>query len=229
MKKLLLLSLLILYFIPMHAQWAIGLGGGATANSPSGSPQYAYDLRTKSAAGWFSGVTGRYTINPWLAVRGDLLYMTRNYKQQRGPMFGREWGFTQRNGYLELPLMASFSFGPSRLHGFLNVGVAFGVWLTQHRSGYELSLSPTENSEFQEPEKYSGNVPFDSRRDQRFDLSPLLGAGIGCQFAPHWEVMAEARFYYSIISFSKKYQGLSVPRYNSTLTFGLTLLHTLPL
>lgn len=226
MRRSLILLVTLFTLMPLHARWSAGITGGATYNSLSGSPQYAYDLRSSSAWGWNVGVAGQYTFNQWLGVRAELLYMTKCHSQHRGPMFGEEWGFTERDGYLQLPMMASFTFGPERLHGILNAGVAFGWWASRHRSGYELSLTPSENSELDVPVKYSQNIPFDSRRDRRIDVSPFAGIGIGWSPVQDWEIQAEARLYYGVTSVTKTYQGLKNPRYNTTATLGVTVLRS---
>lgn len=228
MKRCIVILLVITAVLPLHAQearWGVGVTGGTSYNSLSGSPQYAYDLRTTSAWGWNVGLTTQYTINQWLGVRADLLYITKCHDQHRGPMFDTEWGFTQKDGYLQLPLMATFTFGPERLHGFLNTGFSFGWWATKHRQGYELSLSPEEDSEFSAPVKYSQNIPFDSRRDQRVEVAPFAGIGIGWAPISNWEIMAEGRLYYGLTSITKTFQGLKTPRYNTTVTLGVTLMH----
>lgn len=224
MKRCLIITLLLFTLIPLHAEWSIGVTGGATYNSLSGSPQYAYDLRSSAAWGWNAGIAGQYTFNQWLGAGAELLYITKNHSQHRGPLFSKDWGFTERNGYLQLPVMAKFSFGPAWLHGFLNAGMAFGWWTSRYRTGHELSLSPDETSEFSSPVKYSQRIPFDSRRDRRFDVSPFAGIGIGWSPIQNWEIQAEARLYYGVTSITKRYQGLKDPRYNTTTSLAITLL-----
>lgn len=224
MRRTLAVIALLLTLLPLHARWAAGITGVATYNTLSGSPQYAYDLRTSGAWGWNIGLTGQYTFNKWLGIRADMLYLTKNHKQHRGPIFGDDRGFTERNAYIQLPVTAEFTFGPENIHGILNLGLSCGWWASRHRSGKELSLSPTETSELDIPVHYSQSIPFDSRRDNRLDVSPLIGIGIGWCPTSCWELIAEGRLYYSLTSVTKKFQGLDIPRHNTTISLGVTVL-----
>ena len=115
------------------------------------------------------------------------------------------------NNYLQLPVMASFSFGGQKLRGFCNLGVYGGYWLSSNYSGVDY------NSFVGAPYDVKGHVDFNSDRDQRWDCGFVGGLGVEYRFARHWGAQVEARYYYSTTSVQKQYMRVKDYRYNSTL------------
>jgi len=208
MKKLLTLVALVLPSLAF-AQWRVGVNGGATYNHSTISKHYMTDYQWKDRWGVTLGVMGQYDVNDWLGVRAELDWTQKNYRLTRQILSNLDYKYV--NNYLQLPVMASFSFGGKQLRGFCNAGVYGGYWLTSGREGTDFNNSSEKVYEFSE------DIKFNSERDQRFDFGFVGGIGVEYRFCQRWAAQVEMRYYYSTVSTQKDYMRLSDPRYNSTL------------
>jgi len=208
MKKLLTLVALVLPSLAF-AQWRVGVNGGATYNHSTISKHYMTDYQWKDRWGVTLGVMGQYDVNDWLGVRAELDWTQKNYRLTRQILSNLDYKYV--NNYLQLPVMASFSFGGKQLRGFCNAGVYGGYWLTSGREGTDFNNSSEKVYEFSE------NIEFNDERDQRFDFGFVGGIGVEYRFCQRWAAQVEMRYYYSTVSTQKDYMRLSDPRYNSTL------------
>ncbi len=191
-----------------HAQWRVGATIGTSANHYRMDRQYMSDYHINDRWGLTMGVTGQYDFTEWLGVRADFNWTQKNHRvlRDRIPM-----DYKYVNNYLQLPVMASFSFGGQKLRGFCNLGVYGGYWLSSNYSGVDY------NSFVGAPYDVKGHVDFNSDRDQRWDCGFVGGLGVEYRFARHWGAQVEARYYYSTTSVQKQYMRVKDYRYNSTL------------
>lgn len=208
MKRLITFIALVLPSLAF-AQWRVGVNGGATYNHSTISKHYMTDYQWKDRWGVTLGVMGQYDVNDWLGVRAELDWTQKNYRLTRQILSNLDYKYV--NNYLQLPVMASFSFGGKQLRGFCNAGVYGGYWLTSGREGTDFNNSSEKVYEFSE------NIEFNSERDQRFDFGFVGGIGLEYRFCQRWAAQVEMRYYYSTVSTQKDYMRLSDPRYNSTL------------
>ena len=208
MKKLLTLVALVLPSLAF-AQWRVGVNGGATHNHTTISKHYMTDYQWDDRWGVTLGVMGQYDVNDWLGVRAELDWTQKNYRLTRQILSDLDYKYV--NNYLQLPVMASFSFGGKQLRGFCNAGIYGGYWLTSGREGTDFNNSSEKVYEFSE------DIKFNSERDQRLDFGFVGGIGLEYRFCQRWAAQVEMRYYYSTVSTQKDYMRLSDPRYNSTL------------
>lgn len=208
MKRLITFIALVLPSLAF-AQWRVGVNGGATYNHSTISKHYMTDYQWKDRWGVTLGVMGQYDVNDWLGVRAELDWTQKNYRLTRQILSNLDYKYV--NNYLQLPMMASFSFGGKQLRGFCNAGVYGGYWLTSGREGTDFNNSSEKVYEFSE------NIEFNDERDQRFDFGFVGGIGLEYRFCQRWAAQVEMRYYYSTVSTQKDYMRLSDPRYNSTL------------
>ena len=207
MKRLITFIALVLPSLAF-AQWRVGVNGGATYNHSTISKHYMTDYQWKDRWGVTLGVMGQYDVNDWLGVRAELDWTQKNYRLTRQILSNLDYKYV--NNYLQLPVMASFSFGGKQLRGFCNAGVYGGYWLTSGREGTDFNNSSEKVYEFSE------DIKFNSERDQRFDFGFVGGIGLEYRFCQRWAAQVEMRYYYSTVSTQKDYMRLSDPRYNST-------------
>lgn len=212
MKKLLMVVAL-LTTLTAQAQWRVGVTGGADYNVFSLDKQYLLDYKIEGCWGTTFGISGQYDVNSWLGVRADLNWTQKNYRIEREILTDIDYKY--RNDYLQLPVMASFSFGGEKLRGFCNLGVYSGYWLNSHRSGKELNLNCGEHVTFSE------NMEFNADRDQRWDCGFVGGIGLEYRINAHWAAQAELRYYYSTTSATKQYTNVKDYRYNNTAAIQL--------
>ena len=207
-KVFLLGAMLLMLTTVAHAQWRVGATIGTSANHYRMDRQYMSDYHINDRWGLTMGVTGQYDFTEWLGVRADFNWTQKNHRvlRDRIPM-----DYKYVNNYLQLPVMASFSFGGQKLRGFCNLGVYGGYWLSSNYSGVDY------NSFVGAPYDVKGHVDFNSDRDQRWDCGFVGGLGVEYRFARHWGAQVEARYYYSTTSVQKQYMRVKDYRYNSTL------------
>ena len=195
MKKLLTILTLMLPSLAF-GQWRVGVNGGADYNHFIIDKHYQTDYVFEDRWGVTLGVMGQYDINSWLGIRAELDWTQKNYRHTREVKQSMCYDYT--NNYLQLPVMATFSFGGQKLRGFCNAGCYLGYWLNSGRKGFDTSSFDRRVYDISE------DIELNSTRDQRFDFG-FLGAQV------------EMRYYYSCVSTQKDYQLMSDPRYNSTL------------
>ena len=207
-KGIILMAVALLTVITARAQWRVGVTGGTTYNVFSMDKQYMTDYQIDGRWGATLGVTGQYDVNSWLGVRADVNWTQKNYRKYRELI--SQMNYRYKNNYLQLPVMASFSFGGERLRGFCNLGVYGGYWLNSHRAGSDYNNFSGQTIAFSE------KVKFNSDRDQRWDFGLLGGVGIAYHVTPNWVAQAELRYYYSTVSTTKQYMRVKDYRYNAT-------------
>ena len=222
MKRLFLFFFVISNCISVAAQWRVGITAGATYNDYSIDNHYMSDWHYKGAWGKLPtgsyyvylstlGIMGQYDITDWLGVRADLNWAMKDHRQYRTMV---STDYETLNSYLQLPIMASFSFGGDKIRGFLNTGFYTDYWLSSYDYG-EQQFPMTGVGMYG---KFRNE--FDSERDQRFDFGFVGGAGIEWRFNFlkqnwTWQII-EARVYYSTTSTQKDYMKIKDPRYNTT-------------
>ena len=204
--------------------WRVGVEGGWLNNAVSRNTQYAYDYRYQGKNGFDAGLWGQYNFKDWIGVRADLVWLNRGHKMHRNYTYMNKIHYTETDGYLALPVMASFSFGGRKIRGFVNLGGYIGFWATSHWKGTAISLTdPVPGDDAFIPYDYDCKRAFDSRRDNRFEAGLVGGAGIDWEFLDKWHVGAEVRYYYGLTSVTKDYMAnFKDPRYNNTLTIMLS-------
>ena len=212
-KKGILAALAWVCIVTASAQWRAGITGGATYNVFSMDKQYMADYEIDGRWGVTLGVSGQYDFNNWLAVRADLNWTQKNHRRHR--MILKEMDYKYRNDYLQLPVMASFSFGSEKLRGFCNLGVYAGYWLSRHYKGSDYNNLAEYTFYFSRKEELNSDA------DQRWDCGFVGGIGMEYHFAPHWAAQAELRYYYSTTSTTKQYMRVKDFRYNNTTAIQL--------
>lgn len=226
---LILPGLLTLLPVTATAQWNIGVQGGYTLNTLEVSNGYAYDLITKPAGGFTVSIPVQYEFNEWFALQTELGFTQKNYKRKRTLNLSQDEKSLTTNSYVQLPILAHFSFGGKVVRGFTNLGIYGGYWANSHIKG-------TDKYVFAEPDidynyvpvySYDERVPFDSRRDNRFDLGLIAGVGVKVRVCPIVQLLAEGRFNYSLLDMQKNYMRELMPRYNNTLQFQIGCLITI--
>ena len=194
----------------LQAQWRVGASGGATYNWYSIDTQYQADYRYDGAWGWSAALFSQYNFFDWLALRFELEAMERNYRFYRTGIYS-EMNILYRNTYLQLPVMAQFSFGGEHVRGFANLGVYAGYWAAGKQKGDFLDMMNYKVISIDDPYR------FQSEKDQRADFGLAGGLGIEYSFLEHFAIHLEGRCYYSFISTVKPYMRVKDYRYNTTV------------
>lgn len=192
-----------------ESKWKIGVAVGYTNNSYSMNNSYQSDWQQSSRGGVSLGLTGQYNVVDWFGVRMDLQWMQRNYRNSRA-MQVDEYNYT--NDYMQIPLMADFSFGGRKLRGFFDAGVYCGYWLSSRVKGMGTNVLNNVTAEH-----ISQSNMINSKRDNRMVFGYVGGVGLEYRFLPQWSCQLECRYYYDATSQVKQYQYIKDYRYNGTL------------
>ncbi len=162
--------------------------------------------------GFVAGVPLGYKITDWFSVYAELSAVQKNYRFTRtefypGPM---SYYHNVRNTYMQLPVMARFSFGGKNLRGFCALGGFVGFWAGSHIKGLNFDSDDM-------PYKYDEKFSFDKRRDNRVEAGLTAGAGLEYNLKNFCTFVVEGRFYYGLTDLQKNYMLQQIPRYNSTV------------
>lgn len=225
--------LLSLISLQVHAQLYLGIEGGASRNYFHTNVSNLVSTRYNPAYGFTAGIPVLYQVNDWLAVQADPNYTQKNYQMERTDFFQGVYQ-DNTNAYLQLPVMANFSFGGSRLKGFLNLGGYGGYWISGKVKGrtpnilaqpaFTNTISNAQpNNVFDEftPFNYNEKYTFNTTKDNRLEFGVLGGLGISYELKNKYRFFGEARYYQSLTDQQKNYQLNQVPRYNETFVFDL--------
>ena len=215
----LILILSILSSVASFAQWRVGLTVGPDFNQYSVDNQYQYDWSYSTRIGLMAGVTAQYAFSDWLAVRAEADYIHKNHRQHRSSPIGAN-SYYYRNDYVQVPLMASFSFGGERLRGFTNAGIYAGYWFHSSVSGSQAMSGVAY--------QIDQHVEFNKELDNRFCFGYVGGIGMEYRFSPKIVGQVEARCYYDVTSQVSQYQNVKDHRYNTTLGIHLTAFYIIP-
>lgn len=211
----------------VSAQWKVGVQAGYTHNSLSTTSGYAYDRNYGALGGFTVGIPVQYEFVDWFALQADLSYTQKNYSLSRSGAYEALHSDT-KNGFMQLPVYARFSFGGEKLRGFVNAGAYVGYWVSSKTKGaqgqyfYEII-----DGQDKAPYPFDEKVPFDSRRDNRFDGGLMTGIGLQYQLTPCIQLLLEGRYYRGLSDLQKDYMLNRIHRYNDTFTVQFGCMFTL--
>lgn len=215
MKKLLLLLLAVgLTAVSADAQVRMGVSGGAGYNWYVIDKHYQTDFNYQGLWAPTGALTCQFDLNNWMGLRGELEYLRKDYHFYRTKVYSGT-DFNVKNTYLQVPVMAVFSYGRSRLRGFTHIGGYGGYWMKCLREGTQ--FNPTDQGTVPIKEDYA----FIEEKDRRLDVGLLAGTGLEYRFFEHLALEVEARFYYAALSTTKQYMAINDYRYNATAALRL--------
>jgi opacity protein-like surface antigen len=190
--------------------WA-GISGGYSHNHLYTSVSYRPFTAYESKGGFAVGLPVVYHVADWFSLQTELSILQKNYTRLRTDYY--VFGFMPyqnfRNTYLQVPLMARFSFGGKDLRGFCALGGFTGYWVGSRIEGIALDLNA-------KPYEYNKKHIFDSRRDNRLEYGFLVGFGLEYKYTNSCSFTLEGRYYYSTSDLQKDYMLKQNPRYNNT-------------
>lgn len=229
MRKIyLLFCWLLLAAAPLKAQFYIGVQAGGNSNylytDISNRPFTAY----KSSKGFEGAIPVKYTFNNWFSIQTAVGFVQKNYELYRS---GYYEGVYEKavNNYLQVPLMAHFSFGCPKVKGFLDVGGYTAYWMSGKRKGTQANIEDAVdlpqkfNSIFDQyrPYHYNEKYEFNSTKDRRQEWGVL--AGIGVEYSPveDYQFFITGRYAVALTDQQKNYMLNRTPRYNETISLQL--------
>lgn len=207
------------------AQWKVGIEGGVVRNTVLVSKCYDYDRHYSGATNGIIGIPVRYDFHDWFGLQAEVSYLAKNYSMYRSDIYeGNYYNYT--NSYLNIPIYARFSFGGSKLRGYLLAGGFLGAWLDIYVEGNQMRYFQADGQSYSD-HHFDEKVPFDSRRDNRFDAGLSGAIGVEYQFAKRFSVFAEGRYLYSLTDMQKEYMLKQPSKHNSTFAFQIGFMYTI--
>ena len=190
--------------------WRAGVSIGGNYNWYSIDTHYQTDYGYTGFFGGSAAAFGQYDFFPWFGLRAELEVSERNHIFYRNSIYSGTRHITL-NTYLQMPMMAQFSFGSNEVRGFFNTGVYAGYWASSRIWGTMV------NSIMGEIVKINQPYIFHFQKDRRLDLG--LAGSMGIEYFPaeHWVVSIEGRCYYSLLSTVRQYMAVADFRYNTTI------------
>ncbi len=205
----------------------LGLEGGWSSNYLITNISNLSFTKYDPKSGYFVAIPLQYDINNWLAIYSDPGLIQKNYRYIRTGFF-QGIQETHTNTYVQIPLNARFSFGGTKLKGFLDAGIFGAYWATGHVNGVQPNiLNPVSSYTTSNPasifdlvNRYDFNerYQFNSSKDNRYEFGGILGVGIQYDL-PRFKIFIEGKKIQPITDQQKKYMTNQVPRYNSTYLF----------
>lgn len=194
-----------------YSQWNVGPVVGATINFLDADMGYMTNRSSLPFIGTAAGISATYNLKTWFAVRADLLYLQKNNIYAHSSLLEKDevaFNTINTNSYLNLPVMADFSFGRKvRFH--LRAGGYIGYWLSGRQKGSAIPLV-SEVSTFDSP------YTFDKIRDNRFDAGYAFGMGLSIHKWKRVMLDIDYHLYYAVTDMQKNYMMEQPHRYNST-------------
>lgn len=195
--------------------WTVGVNAGASINWQTRESGYAYDMAYNTGWGAAAGISVNYEALDWLFVRMDVQFVQKNYSMVRmhPDMVSRNIHTSYTNNYLQVPLLADWTFG-TNVRSHIYTGAYAGGWLNG-RTERILAYTGTEQKS---PYTFS-------KDDNRVDAGLAGGVGVTYDVLPNLRVGGEVMLYYSLTSTMKKQPVMNYPRYNNTLTISVTAIY----
>lgn len=198
--------------------WSFGVQALYSINVLEADVAYQENVRYVAGDGLGFSLNATYNVQPWLAFRGAIEAMPKNYVR-----YGAYDATTNvaglmtqaKNMYLNIPVVADFSIG-GKLRFHARLGGYMGYWLTGRRQGISIPLTSVDPiSEFDVP------YEFDSRRDNRFDAGITSALAFSALCFNRIDLELALRLDYSLTDVQKQYTKYIHPRYNTTVLLTL--------
>lgn len=207
------------------SRWSIGLEGGYNQNYLLTNVSSLAFTQYKPLSGIMIGVPVEFSFNEWLSLYSDPQFVQKRYKYERTNFFQGVYE-DYRNSYVQLPLMAKFSFGGKKLRGYFSGGVYGGYWVSSRIKGTipnpgDLNMSydgtnPTSVFDELNPYSFNEKYSFNNQTDNRWEFGWAAALGIKYDVTNSIQVFVEGRTMQSLTGHQKHYMTSQVPQYNQT-------------
>lgn len=211
---------LVLNSVQAQQHWSIGIDVGYTNNEfYTNISNYEYSYYKKEG-GCIISMPLQYAVRDWFAIQAEPGFIQKSFSLWQTLQTAEPTHLKSTYEYLQLPVMAHFSFGSHKWKGFMNIGGYSAYWVSGHIKGTEVD---NYNVPFYPPallylpQKVDSKYEFDDRRDRRLQFGFLAGAGVEYMLCAKYSVFAESRYYQDQTEQQKSYMHNQVPRYNNTI------------
>ncbi len=209
-----------------NAQYSLGIQAGLSRN------YFATDISRLSYTsnlpgnGFTIGVQGGYSFNKYFSIKIIPAWQQKNYSFERTGIYAGIHSAFQNN-YLQLPVMASFGYGNTRIKGFVNGGPYIAWWISGRTKGRipdifsaTDSLGPGgQSTEHLSLTSFDEKYRFDSRKDRRLEAGFATGIGISYSLNKAGYLTAEVSYFHSLTDQQKNYMSNQPGKFNQVIAF----------
>ena len=190
MKKFLILFTILLFALSSICQYSVGGRLGVNFATLTGK----YSENDDSKNGWIAsvpaiGVVGNYKFTDMISLNAELLFITIGdktkylYEGERSSLSEYDYILTERYHYIQLPILAKFSFGSDILF-YGNAGPYCGYKMGGHHKYEEGGHVTKGRLRFKEDKLGENDWLYDSETERRFDFGIYIGGGAGKEIGP---------------------------------------------
>ena len=204
MKKLFTLTLLSFWALFSFGQYSAGVRFGMNLSTITGKYLQDDDSKKGWVGGLVFGVVENYEFTDMISLDAELLFSTIGSKSKFNMDEGGErnlrvdgtddyaYKFSERYHYLQLPLMAKFTFGEDfKYYGI--IGPYFGYIIGGHYKAEGYGEKYKGKIKYKEVDNSSDDIYLDPDYNRRFDFGLNLGGGVSKEIGPG-NLEAELRF-----------------------------------
>jgi hypothetical protein len=220
-KELLLILIILIGGLTVNAQFYIMPKAGTSISHMNLSTDVSGGGTEKAIAGFTGGAALEIKSGNVFSFQPELLYVSKGYSTSSN-MFGFSYTYTQKVSYLEMPLLAKFSYTKEkfRVFGLIGPSLAYGLG-----GQYKYTGDYTESGTIyfkDTPANYNAltnhNAYYNSKETNQFDLGLQVGGGIGYEVGPGI-VTLDARYGTGFINLYNKAYQPTTPNFNNTSTY----------
>ena len=198
-----------------YAQIAVGLRGGV--NLAIVSDQTPIDVeRTKPQmiAGLSASAFVEIGISPLFAIQPEVSYVQKGARYDVS--FDQiDFAVREQVNYLEIPVLAKFRFGNDQIRGFALAGPSVGYALN---GKFKVEAA---GETFKEDIEFDDDFDVDGVKDNRFDISAVVGAGLELGAGPG-DIVVDARYAHDLNDFTR-FEGDKPDGYKGLFSRGLAI------
>ncbi|HOZ62361.1 MAG TPA: porin family protein [Smithellaceae bacterium] len=215
MIKVLFAAVVLFLNNSVFAQNSIGLRGGYSISTLKNYPLEQGNMEVEEGLtyGNFNAILFEFGITPLFAIQPEI-----NYLEKGGIIRSKgssDFKFTLRMNYLEAPVLAKFRLGSGPLKGYVIAGPSVGYAID--------GKSKVTTGEIKEAERVRFDNTFgaDGRKDNRIDLSGVVGGGVQYKLGPG-SILLDTRATYDFNDFNNFYSKAPID-HKKTRWEGLSL------
>jgi len=189
MKKFTILFVTLLFTFSTFGQWSAGARLGANFSTITGK----YSEHDENKSGWITGMAfgavGNYEFTEMISLNAELLYITigdktkYNETGEKSSLSSYDYVITERYNYLQLPILARFTFGSSIIfYGIIGPYMGYKIG-GKYKAEYDGQV--TEGKlRFKEKNLEENDWLYNSDVSRRFDFGIYVGGGAGKKIGP---------------------------------------------
>lgn len=130
-----------------------------------------FNETVKYNTGLQAGAVINFAVNDLLSFQPELLFAQKGFKVSESER-GESFELNRKASYLEVPVLAKFTFGSETLKGFTTMGPYAGYWMGGKETAIINSLEMSEKFEMSE------KIDFDEDEYNRLDVGGSFGIGL---------------------------------------------------